>query len=295
MSRPDDSKADPARPDAAPDALARLLARLRDTGRLPLSQMSARSRRELASLFDAGALGVVRSGVGQVVEVRSPEVLDQVIRNRYPEVGIRPDTPPRAGAVARLRSAKRARGSDRKAVLLRALRPVVCARDGAQADLLATTRRLGCAALVVERGQFWTLTATVAVVENEECFHHVERLGVDADLVLFASGRLSALVLEWLGSPELGECRFIHCGDYDPVGLDEFLKLRAAVGSRARLHIPERLRELVATHGRKELLRDSARILARLRRTDDPQVRQVVSILDETGCGLEQEILLALP
>jgi hypothetical protein len=115
---------------------------------------------------------------------------------------------------------------------------------------------------------------------------------VPADVALYASGRLSELALQWLGSPELSQCRFIHCGDYDPVGLDEFLRLKRIVGDRARLHIPANLREFVATYGRPELLCDSAAVLKRLRASIDPDVHSVIEILDETGCGLEQEVLL---
>jgi hypothetical protein len=117
-------------------------------------------------------------------------------------------------------------------------------------------------------------------------------MSVAADVALYASGRLSDLALQWLGSPELSQCRFIHCGDYDPVGLDEFLRLKAVLGDRARLHVPANLRDLVATYGRPELVRDSQAVLKRLRGSADPDVHSVVEALDETGCGLEQEILL---
>lgn len=138
----------------------------------------------------------------------------------------------------------------------------------------------------------WALTASIAIVENLECFLHFEKMTVAADVALYASGRMSELALQWLGSPELSQCRFIHCGDYDSVGLDEFLRLKKVVGDRARLHIPANLRDLVATYGRPELLCDSEAVLKRLRGSADPDVYKVVKTLDETGCGLEQEVLL---
>jgi len=117
-------------------------------------------------------------------------------------------------------------------------------------------------------------------------------MGVPATVALYACGRLSDLALQWLGSPELSQCLFTHCGDYDPVGLDEFLRLKKVVGDRVRLHIPANLCDLAGTYGRPELLRDSAAVLRRLRGSSDSSVRRVVQILDETGCGLEQEALL---
>jgi hypothetical protein len=68
-----------------------------------------------------------------------------------------------------------------------------------------------------------------------------------------------------LGSPELAPCRFIHCGDYDPVGLDEFLRLKTAVKDRAHLHVPPDLDRSVREHGRPGLLADSTAVLGRLR------------------------------
>jgi hypothetical protein len=159
-------------------------------------------------------------------------------------------------------------------------------------SLQAATGLTGAACLLLEDGHFWTLTADIAIVENLECFLHFEKMGVDANVAVYSSGRLSDLALRWLGSPGLSQCRFVHCGDYDPVGLDEFLKLKAVVGDRAKLHIPENLKGLIATYGRPELIRDSAAVFRRLRGTADADVREIVALLDEMGCGLEQEALL---
>jgi len=52
------------------------------------------------------------------------------------------------------------------------------------------------------------------------------------------------------------------------------------------------LEDLLRRYGKKKMLADSAAILARLRQTADPQVRQVVTLLDRWGVGLEQEALL---
>ena len=275
-----------------PDAFARLLRRLMEEGGAPRSQFSARSLKDLQSLFDAGALSQARSGGGLVVEVKDPDTLATFYRKRYPSDGKAIDGPPRARAVGMLRNAKRVSRTNMEPVLVRALNPVVCSRNGGQCDLLAATNQTGAACLILESGRFWSLTASIAIVENLECFLHFEKMSVAADVALYASGRLSDLALKWLGSPELAQCRFTHCGDYDPVGLDEFLRLKAVVGDRARLYIPSNLRDLVGKYGRHELLRDSNAVLMRLRGSVDPAIHKAVEILDETGCGLEQEALL---
>jgi len=276
-----------------PDAFARLLTSLIEDGSAPRSRFSPRSLVALGSLFDAGVLRQARRGGGLIIEVLDPATLARFYRQRYPSQGVEIEGPPRAVAAAVLRSAKRVGRTDCEPVLLRALRPVDGQRDGAACDLRAVTDQTGAACLILEQGRFWTLKeATIAVVENLECFLHFERLGPPADVALYACGRLSDLALHWLASPELSTCRLLHCGDYDPVGLDEYLRLKARVGDRVRLHVPENLGDLVATYGRPELLRDSAGVLQRLRASGDPAVRQVVRLLDETGCGLEQEVLL---
>lgn len=275
-----------------PDAFARLLRRMLEERRAPRSRFSAKSLKDLQSLFDSGALRHARSGGGLVVEVLDAKTLAAYYRMRYPSHDKPIAGPPRAMAVGTLRNAKRVGRTDREPVLVRAMSPILCTREDSTCDLRAATVQTGAACLILETGRFWTLAGTLAIVENLECFLHFERLGVPAAIALYASGRLSDLALQWLKSPELSHCRFIHCGDYDPVGLDEFLRLKTAVGDRAHLHIPENLPALIATYGRPELLRDSEALLMRLRNAPDDAIQFVVSSLDETGQGLEQEILL---
>lgn len=275
-----------------PDAFARLIRRLQDEGQVARSQFSGRSLKELRSLFDAGVLKQERRGGGLVVALKNPEALNVFYHSRYPSADTAVIGSPRAAAIGMLRNAKRTRRTDMEPVLLRAMTNVGCSRGDQQLDLLAVTRMTGATCLILESGRFWSLSCVLAIVENLECFLHFEKMNVSANLALYASGRLSDLALTWLRSPELSQCHFIHCGDYDPVGLDEFLRLKASVGDRASLHVPTNLKQMVARYGRRKLLSNSEGVLRRLRGTSDPSVRQVLHILDDTGYGLEQEVLL---
>lgn len=275
-----------------PDAFARLLRRLLEEGSIPFSQVSARTMKEFQSLIDAEALIKSRSGGGLVLEVRSPQTVEAFYQRRYPSDSSLVAGPPRAQAVGMLRNAKRVGRTGQEPVLLRAMNPIPCSREGVEIDLHTATAQGGAACLILEPGRFWTLDAHVAVVENLECFLHFEQMGIAADVALYAAGRLSDLKLSWIASPELSRCRFTHCGDYDPVGLDECLRVKAVVGDRARLHTPGNLTSLISKYGRPELLRDSKAVLGRLRQTHDAEVQAVLKTLDKTCCGLEQEVLL---
>jgi hypothetical protein len=204
------------------------------------------------------------------------------------------DLPARSAAVAGLRDAKRAPRADAEPLLLRGFGGACLHGEHRVLEVAEWTRRAGLAAVRLDAARSWGFSGTVAVVENLEVFLHVERLGLGCDLALYAAGRLSQRVLAWLASPPLSESRFLHCGDYDPVGLDEYLRLANACPGRTRLHLPEGLETLLATYGKPELLRASPAVLARLRRCPDPDVARVVALLDRYGAGLEQEILLAV-
>ena len=132
----------------------------------------------------------------------------------------------------------------------------------------------------------------VVIVENLEVFLHLEETGIACDLAVYAAGRMSERLLAWLASPAMSGCSVLHCGDYDPVGLQEYLRLRAACGSRASLYVPDDLMDLLRTFGKRELLSDSPAVLRSVRASSDVSVRHVLRLIDEAGCGLEQEALL---
>ncbi|WP_437656588.1 hypothetical protein [Sorangium sp. So ce1182] len=278
------------------DALATRIERLLRERRLPRSALSPAMRERLRPLFDAGTLAEERTGAGGQVVVRDAESFARFVRREYPS-GIAPtipdETPLRARSVLVSRDAKRAKRGGPVPVHLRALGADVRLRRGEDSlDISAWTRAAGAAGLVVEPQCEWQFEGAVALVENLEVFLHVERIVGAIDLVLFAPGRLSGVVRDWLASPVMAKARYLHLGDYDPVGLDEYLKLKAVCASRVALHVPPDIEERLRRFGKESLLLDSAAVLDRLRRAADPEVSDVVRALDRYGRGLEQEALL---
>ena len=277
------------------DALADRLALLLADGRLPYSVLGPFNRAKLQSLFDAGVLREQRVGGGRRIVVENRPALEAFVRSRYPSgLGSLVDAgaPPKSRAVAERRDAKLARRGDAEPVLLRGFGDAVLRSGDDVLQVAEWTRRAGLAALRVDDPCPWGFEGTVAVVENLEVFLHLERIGVPCDIALYAAGRLSRRVLGWLGSPAMDRCGYIHCGDFDPMGLDEYLRLSEACCGRAQLLLPEDLEHYFATYGKRELLESNQAILARLRKKEDPAVQRVVHLMDLYGVGVEQEILL---
>ncbi|MEW6486621.1 MAG: hypothetical protein AB1578_01740 [Thermodesulfobacteriota bacterium] len=277
------------------DPLAGRLARLLAEGSVAATALSARQRERLGALFAAGVLGEVRSGAGRRVEVRDRGALAAFSRALYPSglEGLSGESAaPRSRAVAQVRDAKRAAGTDAEAVLLRGFGEAKITGPAGALEVGEWTRRAGVAALRVAQSCPWGWEGEMAVVENAEVFLHLEALGLSCGLALYAGGRLSRRVLAWLASPPMGGARYLHLGDYDPVGLDEYLRLARACPGRVRLFVPEGFEGLLAAYGKPALLAASPAVQARLRRAEDPEVRRVVALLDRHGAGLEQEALL---
>ena len=281
----------------AVDALAQKIDLLLTSGSLAYGRLTAKDRSRLQSLFATGVLEVARSGAGKTVVVKNKDALDLFILRNYPSglQGRKAESTPRSRAVAELRDSKRARESGPQVVLLRGFAgcELRCGEETLPVSLL--TERAGVAALRLGHKE-WEYDGTLAVVENLEVFWNFEKLNTAARMAIYAQGRLSGGVLGWLGSQAMARTRILHCGDYDPVGLDEYLRLKHACAGRAELFLPKNLEDLLARYGKRELLQGSnGVILARLRKSEDPEIRRLVTLLDRHGAGLEQEILLLGP
>ncbi len=295
------------------DPLEGVLRALIEDGHLPASRLSGRCRRRLRPLFEAGVLDEEPAAGGRRVVAREPAALAAFARNLLPgafaaaggsgmsppaaATGLRAEETPRAAGILARRNAKAAGRGRGEPVLLRGFgraRLEAIGRAAAPLPVAALTRRAGLAAVRLDRPFAWGFTGRLAVVENLEPFWHVERLGLQCDLALYAGGRLAGLVLEWLASPAMAGARVLHLGDYDPVGLGEYLRLAEALGGRAELYVPPGLDRLVRRYGKPALLADQAAHIPRLRACTDERVQEVLAVIEARGAGLEQEVLLAV-
>lgn len=276
-----------------PDAFARLLRRMLTDGGVPRSMVSSKALKSLQPMLHAEVIHFKRQGPGMAVEVCDKTTLQRFYEQLYPtaDTHVAAESP-RARAVEIFRNAKRVAHTDMEPIMLRVLRPLECWRDDESFDVHTVAGLTGVITLVLGGSYKWGLGGKIAIVENLENFLFIEQMGLDVDAALYAAGRLSMLTLDWLASPQMSGCVFLHCGDYDPVGLDEYLREKQVLGERVTLYLPAQLENLIRKYGRPELLADSVAVLERLRGSEDESIKQVIDIFNVTGCGLEQEVLL---
>ena len=249
-------------------------------------------RRSLRPLFDGEILVERRAGGGRRVVVADREGFARWIAHRLPE-GLEPDLdgPPRSAAIAAFRDAKVARAADAEPMLLRMFREAAVLRvGGAPWSGVSLTAEAGCVAVLLSEGREVSLSGRIGVVENLEAFLYAERLGAGVDAAMYAAGRLSRRRLAWMAAQL--DARWVHLGDYDPVGLCEYLRVASACEGRTELFVPPDLESLVHRYSKAGLMEGSAEVWARVRSSADPAVREVVGVLERHARGLEHEILV---
>ncbi|MCK5132877.1 MAG: hypothetical protein KAR40_12070 [Candidatus Sabulitectum sp.] len=276
------------------DAFAGLLKTLIEQGSIPSSSLRGKNRDTLKPLFTSGILDEISRGSGSVVIVASREHFDKYIKQEYPS-GLDFETNdclPRASGVQSARNSKKTSQRDCEPVLLRGFNEAVLQSPTGILPVADLTKSHGIASFLNDGQKGFSYSGKIATVENLEFFTHFERIKSDEMLVIYTGGRISRLLLSWLSSQEMSDCSIVHYGDYDPVGLDEYLRIKEQCPGRTSLFIPENLEVLFKKYGNTELIRKSTSVLGRLRVSNDHDVRLVISLVHKYNCGLEQEILL---
>jgi len=276
------------------DSLAKHLATLLDTFALPSSSISKADRKRIQSLFDAGVIEEVRSGAGRRIIVTNQTALQAFILSLYPSglEGFAGDLPSRSKAVAECRDSKKAIGKRPAILLARGFNGCAFHKGELRLPVAEWTKSAGVASLCLDAIEGWQCRGTLGLVENLETFWHIERIAPFVDLAIYSEGRIGANVLDWLISPGMIEAQVVHFPDYDPVGIDEYLRIKRACPERTELFRPADLEKLFIRYGKAQLLHDNQAVLARLRKSADSDVHSVVELMDRFGVGLEQEALL---
>lgn len=274
------------------DTVADRLVRLLDTGFLASSELSERSRQKMRYLFAAGFLAEEASGGGFRVVLRDREGVEKWIRSVYPSGlhGSGQNLRPRAGGVANFRNSKRGGGIGASLVFLRGFFDILLRRGDLVMDVVSLTAAHEVVGCCIRDSDPWEFSGRVLIVENGEVFLHAEEMLPPANMALFASGCLSDRVIQWLAS--LSGVSVVHAGDYDPVGLWDYLRLKQAMPGRVELYVPNDLEKRVIKFGNRKILEDSEERMIAVRKYADEAVLSVLSIIDRHGLALEQESLL---
>lgn len=285
--------------DDVPPFLRRLIQQQRLAG----SDLSTQARKQIRPLLAGGVLVTESSGRGEVVEVRKPEQLLAWARKTFPSFEGRWQGPAefgRAQSIARRRSSKAA-GSGAGAGVLH-LRAMADGRgtanvNGVNFPVRELTTQHGVAACLVRADTQFEFTGQTVLVENLECFLNAERILPEASLFLNGAGRLSDQLIACMGRSSFSAVPVLHFPDYDPVGLSDYLRLRAMLGPRVRLFTPPDIEGRFSALADRRLISDKPRnrvLLGKLLPTTwpCPESQRVFHLIRESGAGLEQESLL---
>jgi hypothetical protein len=274
--------------------LRKLLRKLLWNGHIPSSKVRGRNRERLKSLFASGILKEESKAGGRRIVIESAEHFRKFITGCYPS-GLAPEhaaLPPRASGVAAFRDSKRSGSRNCEPVLLRGFDGAVLILEENPLPVAELTSTFGMASFINDGNPGFQYSGTVATVENLEMFLHFEDIKPKEKLAVYTGGRSSRLLLEWLASSGMSNCRIVHYGDWDPVGLDEYLRIKDACPGRTNLFVPDNLEELFRRYSNSGLIEGNIAIHGRLRSSNDPSVKYVVSLIDRFNAGLEQEVLL---
>jgi hypothetical protein len=277
----------------------RFLQRLRESQPhgLPQSQTPARCRPLVESLRTCGALDLKPTAQGILLRICNHGAFQDFLDARCPGglyVSI-DEIEDRSAAVAAFGDAKALRRGPCEGVFIRSIKPnvMIVAGDGGAIPVTDLTRLAGGAALLLSDESQWSFAGTVAVVENAEAFWRHERVLAEVDLAVFACGKMSGRLVDWLASDFMGDCQITHWGDYDPIGVAEYVRLAQSCPGRVTSYAPPEVTDLLPKFGKRELITDQSAHLDRLRnKLQDPIVHRMVDLFDRHRRGLEQEILL---
>ena len=281
-----------------PEQVRAQVLKLAEIGSLPKSACSKALLDFLKPVLATRVLVEQRAGAGRSVTVVNSGAFTQFIESRFPMTSVAEGTLNRAAGVAQFRDSKALASDMPILVSVRAWSNDVLVHDGKQFDAITPTAQQGvCSFLVENHSNAYTLTGRCALVENFANFISFERMDSETSipLVIYAGGRFSTNLLDWLAKQDAPGFHLVHFPDYDPVGLSDFTRLRKRLGSRVSLHLPDNLETMFSRFANRKLVTDSQSLLPSLRTCDLPEVRKVLSLIQHHNAGLEQEALLMEP
>jgi hypothetical protein len=263
---------------------------LKDDGEIKASHRLAKKYRK--ELDDYGVFDYQRRGKTEWLIVKNHEILEIQISNKFPN-GLEFRQEGRLGGILSSRDSKKGGRASKVPVTMRFVSESSDRSMGFAAQEL--TKKNGIVSVLTDYSNN-SLNGKIVIVENFDCFLHAERFVENSDVVIYAGGKIDSRLLEWIdNSKEI--TKIVHMGDYDPVGLAEFVRINTNCSQDCEFYIHADINiEIFKKYGKSSLVSDkrNSKTLEKLRESiiDDKGFMKIIDLITKTGLGLEQEYLL---
>lgn len=266
-------------------------------GNLPASTCGKGFLKVLNPLLAGGVLVWQRSGTGRQLVVKNAPALNAFCQQLFPDVPRSASMENRIAGVGQFRDSKAIAGLGNDIILLRTWCDDALLKNDNPIGAATATAAHGLFSFLLDADGNYELRGRCALVENPTVFMAFEKLGIDVATVIYGHGRISNRLLAWFAGLNTPDFHLLHLPDYDPVGLSEFQRMHSRLGGRVSLHFPTGLESLFVQFSNRKLLkkRNSQALLAKLRKSEVPDVRRIIELIDRYNAGLEQESLLLAP
>ncbi|AXS81793.1 hypothetical protein D0851_01235 [Marinobacter sp. Arc7-DN-1] len=240
----------------------------------------------------------MRQGNGTVYRVTNPTVFRQNLRELRPDAeSVDENLPVRAKNLALTRSTKGRKNTHEASYrLLKATAPgVTWSCDSKSLNLWALSSLAGALAIDISQADT-SLTSgnPLWLVENQALLDDTSWVPEDLNgSVLFYQGQISNRLITWLVARSRSP-RILFFPDYDGVGLQNYARLRQAMGENVELWLMPDWKRKLERYGDSDVWRKNLKYVASAEQRLDPdkepeEVLELLKALKLSGKALEQE------
>ena len=149
--------------------------------------------------------------------------------------------------------------------------------------------RIGSVNYYLTKEESW-LTGKLVLIENIESFLNSDDYFPNCDIAVYYSGNISDSLINCLND---SECTIVFFPDYDPVGMNNYCKIKDRLGDRVELFVPQNISELFESSSYRIIDKNKNReILASLNRRSLPdEVIPIIQLIQKHHGGAEQELV----
>ena len=149
--------------------------------------------------------------------------------------------------------------------------------------------RIGSVNYYLTKKESW-LIGKLVLIENIESFLSCDDYFPNCDIAVYYSGNISDSLINCLYD---SKCTIVFFPDYDPVGMNNYCKIKDRLGDRVELFVPQNISELFESSSYRIIDKNKNReILASLNRRSLPdEVIPIIQLIQKHHAGAEQELV----